>query len=25
MNKLEYFGIRDVGKSWFMDYLTNRS
>src|SRR6218665_2710607 len=25
INKLEYFGIRGVGKSWFMDYLTNRS
>src|SRR6218665_3819121 len=27
IHKLEYFGIRGVGtcKSWFMDYLTNRS
>src|SRR6218665_228965 len=25
INKLEYFGIRGVGKSWFMNYLTNRS
>src|SRR6218665_2224310 len=25
INKLEYFGIHGAGKSWFMDYLTNRS
>ena len=25
INKLEHFGIWGVGKSWFMDYLTNRS
>src|SRR6218665_3457868 len=25
INKLEYFGIRGVGKYWFMEYLTNRS
>jgi len=25
IKKLEYFGIRGVAKSWFIDYLKNRS